>query len=268
VIIRSISDYYAHIRGMPTLQAKFLYLELVRSSPFYGSAFFKVEYEGFWTFGKSIYLSISYNKIEFVHETSKEVLMVFSYDEIRYYYATDAHVIITISRPGSVGPDDIDDCESYDFISTQSDEIIALIREYAPTKQLNAKSRTYSDQEILASKKDFDKAREALLECGLLRVPGPETSNSFLKQDVAKGSLLVRTRKRMSRMMLSSENLRKSRESLSPMPNFEYSEADWSFSRTKLLTSILAFDSGFNYEDFAIRVNSGDCKANCLRFSS
>ena len=263
VIVQSISDYYAHIRGMPTLQAKFLYLELIRSSPFYGSAFFKVEFCGYWKFEKTIFLMISNSKIEFVNETTKETLMVFNYDEIHHFDATEDNLRMTIHRPSTLATDDIGDDESYNFATVHADEIVSLIREYAPTKQLSTKERTYTDQDRVALLKDVEKTRASLLVKGLIRHPVPESAESAMllfKQDskTSRGSILSRTRNRMSKIMLSTESLKKSRESLSlgSMLNLDYSDADWSFSKTKLFTSIIASDTGVNYEDFAIRLNS------------
>ncbi|KAJ3333456.1 cytochrome c oxidase subunit 1 [Blyttiomyces sp. JEL0837] len=276
-LAKSIVEHYSHMRGTTALQAKFLYLELARTFLFYGASLFQVEYKGFWTFGEHIILSVSSYGVQFVQETTKEVIMVFSYKNINVFEAEDEILSISVEKLGTAN-DDFEPGEVYVFSSAHAEEIASLMREYAPSKLGKTRERIYTDQDIISLRKAVERTRHVLLDSNLLRQPGPEslafdfsTAGSNIsggERMTFRGSMILSknrlSKKSRSSSMMSNESLNHSRSSMDSLGdpmlpsavNLEYGEADWSYSTTRLISSIMATVPGLEIEDFGVYLHS------------
>ncbi|KAJ3157501.1 cytochrome c oxidase subunit 1, partial [Irineochytrium annulatum] len=300
-LARSIVEQYAHLRGTSTLQAKFLYLETVKSLRYYGTSIYPARYQGFWTFSEGVLLAVfntgveflQSNSKEFLQEGSREVIMAFTYGEIKSFGSDGDVITIVINR--SSGNDEIDGNETYNFASEHADEISSLMREYAPTKIGKTREKLFTDQEVAALQKDLEKSRAAVIEKGIVRVPGPESMATNLASFASSGAINHNPRaskrlNRASKLMAknrSQDSLKTSRESFSfaslSMSSLgrnassgadavvksadnldasgssrfetEYTERDWSFSSTRLITSLVN-PNGVEIEDWAISLHS------------
>jgi hypothetical protein len=130
-----IVDQYMSLKNVSQLQAKFLYLEIAKSLPLYGSSLFPVNYMGFWSFGENVYLAVSHYGIDLVQIPSKDVIMTFSYEEIINFYSEEDNLSILIHKTGiDVEDVDMDNEELFMFTTDYAEEAISLMREYAPAK--------------------------------------------------------------------------------------------------------------------------------------
>jgi hypothetical protein len=123
-------EEYASLRGFPVIKAKALYLDIVKSFPSYGAAHFTVTYDGFWSFGDTITLMVSTLGVDFVQALSKEVVMSYTYYYITNFTAENDALALEVAK-GDNGAND-DNSEIYSFKSPAAEEIVSLMREYAP----------------------------------------------------------------------------------------------------------------------------------------
>ncbi|KAJ3102617.1 cytochrome c oxidase subunit 1 [Phlyctochytrium planicorne] len=286
-LAKSIADQYAHLKGTSAIQAKFLYLETVKGFKYYGTSLYPAKYQGFWTFSENITLAVSSTGVEFLQEGSREAIMTFTYNEVKTFASDFETLSITINRIGD-RDEESESMEVYSFTSPHAEEITSLMREYAPTKIGKTKEKVYSEQEIALLFRDVEKARAVLLEKNIVRRPGPEyvaaalatfTTSSFTAKNNRRFSL--RTSKINTKTNRSHESLRPVRESM-PIGNAlslaslskenggsrssdmiassgkldsDYSDKDWSFSQTRLITSLLSPQEN-DIEDWAISLHS------------
>ncbi|KAI9333528.1 P-loop containing nucleoside triphosphate hydrolase protein [Zopfochytrium polystomum] len=237
-LVTTIANQYATFRGMTQLKAKFLYLEIARSNNFYGASLFRVEYKGFWTFGQFVWLAVSKQGIELALEEKKDVFMVFGCASVLSFEASDDTLELSIERH-SPQHEEADDFEMQ-------------------------KKKKLGDLDQSALEKDLEKARNALLEKGIVRTPGPAATEGMITSGVQdtktiKGSLIMKA-KRSSILRRSGSFSRRNskRGSLSGWDQYEYTEADWSYSGSKLLTSLTVSEETPGLEDFAIHLHNGN----------
>ncbi|KAJ3218977.1 cytochrome c oxidase subunit 1 [Dinochytrium kinnereticum] len=281
-LAKSIAEQYSLLKGTSAIQAKFLYLETVKGFKYFGTSLYPAKYQGFWTFSENILLAVSYSGMEFLQEGSREAIMSFTYNEVKTFGSDFETISVTINRIGD-RDEDMECTEVYSFTTTHAEEISSLMREYAPTKIGKTKEKVYTDQEIVSLQNDLEKARAALLERSIVRRPGPEyvanalasfTTSSFS----AKARRISLRSSKISTKNRSHESLRPVRESmpvgmsLASLPkdvsgskssdltssgklDSDYSDKDWSFSQTRLITSLLAPQNN-DIEDWAISLHS------------
>ncbi|KAJ3266899.1 cytochrome c oxidase subunit 1 [Chytriomyces hyalinus] len=250
-----VVDDYMHLSGMSQLQAKVAYLELIKTCKFYGTALFEVETMAELSFNEPIVLGVSIAGVQIIQAINRELVMIFSSDEIRDVKLEDQQISISIGRANDTAT------EIYDFFTERAEEVATIIRDYVGVKNLNTKERTYTESELTNLKQDVERARFVLHESEIVRIPGPETLAAERLGPGPGSSKTVRGSLIMSKAVPPAEKGRK-RSSFgaflrTDVPNaviMDYVDADWSFSTTRIVSSILASNS--EVESWALSLNA------------
>ncbi|KAJ3135556.1 cytochrome c oxidase subunit 1 [Physocladia obscura] len=258
--VKLIIEQYKLLMGQSQLSAKLEYLNLVKTFKFYGSTAFNVDNTGELVFNEPIQLLVSISGIKIVQVISREVAMIFLKDEIKDVTSGDGIVSIGVSSNlESV-------LEIYQFNCNQADELTSLAREYYGIKSSPKKVRIYTEAEIGSLSKDVATYRVNLIGADILRIPGPDSfaaemlNNSSNSNKQYRGTLIL-PKSTNNRSPTPSSSKKSSSFALfsvkldgddSVMKT--YSEMDWSFSRSKMVTSILA--GHYDTADFSIGLNS------------
>ncbi|KAJ1565694.1 cytochrome c oxidase subunit 1, partial [Cladochytrium tenue] len=273
--VADIVQHYSQFRGMPSLQAKFLYLQILQTNHFYGAALFRAEYQGFWTFGQDVWIAVSCDGIEFAEADNREAFMVFTFEELAHHEAgADGRLELSFSRQSLQQPgEQLDNTEIYAFATPQALEVAALIVEYDPAKGRRGYRPQFADLDAGVCARDVEKQRAILLEKGVMRVPGPSATEAMLLSQEAKttrGSLILKAKRRGSHGFSwmggvggisgipGLESMASSRSSISRADKAptEYGEADWTYSQSKLVTSLSVDEAAARLEEFGSYANT------------
>ncbi|KAL6628638.1 P-loop containing nucleoside triphosphate hydrolase protein [Neocallimastix sp. 'constans'] len=225
----AIAKNYQKLIGKSNMEANVLLFEAIKQLENYGSTVFNVKYKGFWSYSENIQLSISNCKVDFIIPKTKNAFMSFKYNDIQNWEVPEKNVItlkiISKDKTDEDISDDKDKLDIYSFLSPNSEEIATLLKDYS-LKQTDRKNKDKGDLniDIGVLKKDVDKAKAALLEKKLLRLPGPDSISRN------KASTLMRGTIAMTMNMKPKPNLNIS-------PN-GYSDCDWDYSKYRISNSI------------------------------
>ncbi|KAJ3408544.1 cytochrome c oxidase subunit 1 [Chytridiales sp. JEL 0842] len=200
-----IMEEYASLRGFAPVKAKALYLDLVKTFPHYGAAQFLAHYEGFWSHGENIILMISQKGIDFIHTTTKDVVMSHPYNLIQYFGAENDKITIEVSKV-----DELDTSDIYTFRTMSAEEIASLIREYAPVmaREVSVKMAS-SEQALQQLDQEIERTRSKLVESHIVKLPGHEQSqpSSQRQSTILKDPKAVKRLKGLNRLSRSFESL-------------------------------------------------------------
>ncbi|KAI9204657.1 P-loop containing nucleoside triphosphate hydrolase protein [Polychytrium aggregatum] len=205
--IDGIVSNYEKIRGTSSIQAKVLFLETCKTFRAFATAFFNVRYKGFWSFAENIQLAVSFRGIDFIHIKTKQPLMQFDFKHIKGFDQEGDLLTLSLTRVKEDG--DAETLEVYKFVTSQSEEIVGLIREYAPTSLLTIAKKKIEVKVELSLKsllKDIEAARATLLARKIMKRTDKSETMSILSRHGSKASLknltkMLKKEKRMSSRM-------------------------------------------------------------------
>ncbi|ORY43349.1 hypothetical protein BCR33DRAFT_766571 [Rhizoclosmatium globosum] len=279
---RMVIEEYIKLKGLSPIEAKLIYLETVRAFRFYGAAIFEIEAPGDLSFNEPIDVAVSAIGVQLVQSVSREIAMVFTADEIKDVQLDGRTVSIIIGKPSEAST------EVYEFASERAEEMASLIRDYCGIRALVVRERIYSDNDIANLNRDVEGLQSRLLEHECVRVPGPDTLAAEMGQAGVGGAKTIRGSLIMPKSMMAMKSAASNSRTSSPsssrkknafpvfgkveVPPGLYNDVDWSFSTTKLASSILA--PVHDASDFAINLNLfileyiGNTKAATLDRSS
>ncbi|KAJ3028810.1 UNVERIFIED_CONTAM: cytochrome c oxidase subunit 1 [Siphonaria sp. JEL0065] len=267
-VAKMVIDEYAKLKGKPPVEAKLEYLNIVKALRFYGASLFEIESPGDLAFNEPIDIAISVTGVQLIQAVSREIAMVFAAEEIKDVQLDERTISIIIGKHS----DSL--TEVYEFTSNRSEEMASLIRDYCGIRVMAAKERVYSENDIANLKKGIEIARTNLIENECIRTPGPDSfAAEFIPSTTAPGSpKTIRGSLIMPKSLMSMKSVGSTSRSASPTSSrkksgfgvftksdapddatADYSEADWIFSTTKLVASILA--PQHEASDFAMNLN-------------
>ncbi|OUM64595.1 hypothetical protein PIROE2DRAFT_60556 [Piromyces sp. E2] len=223
-----IAEYYQKLNDKTNMEVNVLLFEKIKNLENYGSTVFNVKYKGFWSYSENIQLSVSNCKIDFIIPKTKNSFMTFKYNEIQSWELPEKNVIsIKIinknKQDEDMGDDNKDKTEEYAFLSPNSEEISTLLKDYS-LKQIDRKNKDKGDLNIDIGmlKKDVDKAKAAILDKKLVRLPGPESMSRSKATTLMRGTITM-TMKGKANLNVSANG---------------YSDADWNFSKSRISNSL------------------------------
>lgn len=225
-------------KGLDASRAKVLYLTAVQHYPLYGSAFFDVQYKGFWSFPARVYLTINVEGFKFVHQTNSKVLAEYPYSALQTIEVNDLEDVITLNMDPSIKAE----ASNFMFYTPRKEDIANLIASYSPAHR-NWKS-VGKAAAVVRKVTDSDKARLwdivrkhriGLVEAGLLRRP----------QEGSKG-FLATTLRRRTKSVSGSNSATTSSGDNSKYAEIEksFSEKYWSYTKSKISQSLTLLPSG------------------------
>jgi len=224
-----IAEQYKKLAGKTKMEANVLLFDTIKHLDNYGSTVFNVKYKGFWSYSENIQLSISNNRVDFIIPKTKNAFMTFNYTDIQSWEVPEKNVIslkiINKSKKDEDMDDDKDKTDEYAFVSPNSEEIATLLKDYS-LKKIDRKNKDKGDLniDIGVLKKDVDKAKIALLEKKLLKLPGPDSVAR------SKATTLMRGTITMTMKGKASNNANVSASG--------YNECDWNFSKNRITTAL------------------------------
>jgi len=235
--VDQINAIHQKLAGKSVLQAKVLYLEAVKQFPMYGATFFPAVYKGFWAFANNLLIAVHVDGLAWIHHKTKAVMKSYSYDRLASWELD--HNVVTLnftSEPTDPDGDHIK-CE---FQCDQSEEVVNLIKEYSPNhrhgvtkEEKEAKRRQeldISEAELGALGLELERCRQKLLDAQLLRIPGPDSSNT----GGSKFGTLQTIKKLTIRRSIAADDKKKA-------GNTDYTLADWAFSKVCIRINKIKF---------------------------
>ncbi|KAI8613158.1 P-loop containing nucleoside triphosphate hydrolase protein, partial [Chytriomyces sp. MP71] len=253
-----VLDQYIQFSGMPIIQAKLSYLDVVRLSKFYGVTLYDVETNAELSFNEPILLGISATGVQIIQSLSREVVMIFSCEEVRDVKVEDQLISITVGRENDIST------EVYEFFTERAEEVSTLMRDYIGIKNLTTRERVYTENDLINLKRDVERARYNLHQADIVRIPGPETLFSEKlgpgpgNSKTVRGSLIMP--KQAAKVAAPNSNRKRSsfgaflKGDVPSAVIMDYVDADWSFSTTRLVSSIIASNS--DVELWALSLNA------------
>ncbi|KAJ3026859.1 UNVERIFIED_CONTAM: cytochrome c oxidase subunit 1, partial [Siphonaria sp. JEL0065] len=267
-VAKMVIEEYAKLKGKSPVDAKLEYLNIVKALRFYGAALFEIESPGDLAFNEPIDIAISVTGVQLIQAVSREIAMIFAAEEIKDVQLDERTISIVIGKHS----DSL--TEVYEFTSDRSEEMASLIRDYCGIRVIAVKERVYSENDVANLKKGIEIARTNLIDNECVRTPGPDSfAAEFIPSTTTPGSpKTIRGSLIMPKSLMSMKSAGSTSRSASPTTNrkksgfgvftksdapddlvADYSEADWVFSTTKLVASILA--PQHEASDFAMNLN-------------
>ncbi|TPX50841.1 hypothetical protein SeLEV6574_g00644 [Synchytrium endobioticum] len=259
----AVLDQYVKLRDTSPIQAKVMFMESARSFRFYGATLFPVRYKGFWSYAENVLLAVAYAGIEVVHTKTRETIIGYSFSEMVSFECDNDVISFTVVHEID-NEDDSDDNPpqtTYHFVSSEAEEIAALLREYYPNHLGAKKSKdTYMHLDASTLQKDLEKRRAILIQKQLMRMPGPDGGDRNTKAAVGT----IRGLKPLPLRPTVIQGSEYAGDNLPALPTRfgkattsleSYSEADWCFTKSPISQSLSTLMGTTAWDDWAVAVH-------------
>jgi myosin-7 len=254
-----ICSIHAKLVGKSLLQAKVLYLEAVKQFPLYGASLYPATYKGFWAHSSNLLIAVHVEGLAWVHPKTKAIMKSYKYDQIDSWELDVGTVIFNV-KPEEDSPDA--ELTRLEFETKQNDEIVSLIKDYSPAhrvgKTKQEKAAEISAEELSGLASDIEKSRNKLLEARMMRLPGP-AAGAGAGTTKFKTMSLVKNTLKMGTLTKDKSKRPSTPGDMSPSGSgYDYTLADWSFSKVRLSFSLSEMDLTLDADlhENALRMNT------------